>query len=192
MSLAAAPLLLAAVVVFLVHNGVDVAIGLVGTALAVASSWWAVTRRMPRRAVGIAGALCGLGLLAYAVLAAGNEDWASVVRLGVVLVLLAAVVVPARAALALSLRALPAAAEQRVAVPAHPVLLCNPWSGGGKVERFGVIDAARWLGVETVLLDRGLDLGALARGAIAAGGRLPRNGRWRRLAGPGGLDRRRR
>jgi diacylglycerol kinase family enzyme len=49
------------------------------------------------------------------------------------------------------------------------VLICNPWSGGGKVEKFGLLDRARELGVETVLLDHGLDLEQLARDAIAGG-----------------------
>ena len=53
--------------------------------------------------------------------------------------------------------------------PSHPVLLCNPWSGGGKVERFGLAELARSLGVETVMLDHGLDLAELARDAIARG-----------------------
>ena len=49
------------------------------------------------------------------------------------------------------------------------MLLCNPWSGGGKVEKFGLVGQANALGVETVLLDHGLDLEALARGAVADG-----------------------
>ena len=53
--------------------------------------------------------------------------------------------------------------------PSHPVLLCNPWSGGGKVEKFGLVELARSLGVETVMLDHGLDLAELARDAIARG-----------------------
>jgi diacylglycerol kinase family enzyme len=53
--------------------------------------------------------------------------------------------------------------------PRHPVLLCNPWSGGGKVERFGIDRLATSLGVETVTLAHGLDLGELARTALADG-----------------------
>jgi diacylglycerol kinase family enzyme len=48
-------------------------------------------------------------------------------------------------------------------------LLCNPWSGGGKVHRFGLLDLAKELGVETVVLDHGLDLEQLARDAVARG-----------------------
>jgi diacylglycerol kinase family enzyme len=53
--------------------------------------------------------------------------------------------------------------------PRRAVLICNPWSGGGKVERFGLVELAGQLGVETVLLDRGLDLEQLARDAVARG-----------------------
>ena len=53
--------------------------------------------------------------------------------------------------------------------PSHPVLLCNPWSGGGKVETFGLVELATTLGVETVMLDHGLDLAQLARDAIDRG-----------------------
>ena len=53
--------------------------------------------------------------------------------------------------------------------PRHPVLICNPWSGGGKVQKFGLVELANELGVETVMLDHGLDLEQLARDAIARG-----------------------
>jgi Diacylglycerol kinase catalytic domain len=57
----------------------------------------------------------------------------------------------------------------RVARPAHPVLICNPWSGGGKVDRFGLVELARSMGVEVVMLDHGLDLERLARDAVDRG-----------------------
>ncbi|CAN5497743.1 diacylglycerol kinase family protein [soil metagenome] len=49
------------------------------------------------------------------------------------------------------------------------MLLCNPWSGGGKVEKFGLVELAGELGVEVVMLDHGLDLEQLARDAVARG-----------------------
>ena len=49
------------------------------------------------------------------------------------------------------------------------MLLCNPWSGGGKVEKFGLVEQAESLGVEAVLLDHGLELESLARDAVAGG-----------------------
>lgn len=53
--------------------------------------------------------------------------------------------------------------------PSHPVLICNPWSGGGKVEAFGLVELARELGVEVVMLDHGLDLEEITRDAVARG-----------------------
>ena len=38
-----------------------------------------------------------------------------------------------------------------------------------KVERFGLVDLAGDMGVETVMLDRGLDLEQLTRDAVARG-----------------------
>ena len=49
------------------------------------------------------------------------------------------------------------------------MLICNPWSGGGKVAKFGLVEIAEEIGVEVVLLDHGLDLAELARDAIARG-----------------------
>jgi len=39
----------------------------------------------------------------------------------------------------------------------------NPWSGGGKVEKFNLVDECRQRGVEPVVLSRGDDLLQLAR-----------------------------
>lgn len=169
LSLVAVALLAVAVLGFLVRNGIYVILGAAGFALAVAGGWWAVTKRAPRRALGIAGSLVGAGLLVAALLGAGNEDWGSFVRSLICLALLATAVLAARAAILTSLRTTAAGRSRRVSRPAHPVLLCNPWSGGGKVEKFGLVELAASLGVETVLLDHGLDLEQLARDAIARG-----------------------
>jgi diacylglycerol kinase family enzyme len=53
--------------------------------------------------------------------------------------------------------------------PRRPVLFVNPRSGGGKAARAGLAGRARELGIEAVILDRGQDLAALARGAAAGG-----------------------
>ncbi len=87
----------------------------------------------------------------------------------VLAVLLAGAVALGRAALVRDLYAHDSVRPVSVTCPQHPVLLCNPWSGGGKVEKFGLAELARGFGVEVVMLDRGLDLGTLARDAIARG-----------------------
>ena len=105
------------------------------------------------------------------------------------MVALAAIaIVSARAALAREVHEIDE--ERRASVrPRHPVLICNPWSGGGKVEKFCLVELANELGIETVLLDRGLDLDQLARDAICSRRRLPGHSRRRRIAGTRGLDR---
>lgn len=168
-SLVAGVALIAVVVAFLVYNGVYLILGVVGLAFTIAGGWWALTEHLPRRAVGIAAAAVGVALQVFALLAAGQEDWRSIVRLAVALVLLAVAAFAAQRALGAHLRTTAAAVVRHVAVPAHPVLLCNPWSGGGKVAKFGLVDLANSLGVETAMLDHGIDLADLARGAIARG-----------------------
>ena len=168
-ALVAGALLLLGVIGFLARNGLYVVAGLAGVVVAIAGAWWAITAAMPRKAVGVVGVLTGAGLLAFALIAAGSESWSSVLRAVTALVLLALAVLAGRAALALSLKATAAATFRRAAPPSRAVLLCNPWSGGGKVERFGIEELASSLGVETVMLQPGLDLEELARSAVARG-----------------------
>ena len=52
---------------------------------------------------------------------------------------------------------------------ARPVLLMNPKSGGGKVERFNLVEEARRRGIEPVVLAPGDDLLQLAEQAVAGG-----------------------
>jgi diacylglycerol kinase family enzyme len=51
----------------------------------------------------------------------------------------------------------------------HPVLLINPRSGGGKAERFGLIEQCRARGIEPVVLEQGADLVGLVEKAVAEG-----------------------
>jgi diacylglycerol kinase family enzyme len=53
---------------------------------------------------------------------------------------------------------------------ARPVLLMNPQSGGGKVERFGLVEEARRRGIEPVVLAPGDDLTTLAEDAVTTRG----------------------
>ena len=168
-SLAAGVLLVVLVVGFLVRNGLEVALGLVGLVVAIAGGWLVITGRAFRRLLGYAGVAVGAALIAVALLRAGQEDWASIVRLVAALLLLTLAITAAREAFVTRLRASGRFVPQRVEPPHHAVLLCNPWSGGGKVERFGLEGLAASLGVESVRLDHGLDLAELARGAVARG-----------------------
>jgi diacylglycerol kinase family enzyme len=49
------------------------------------------------------------------------------------------------------------------------VLFINPRSGGGAAARSGVVEQARELGIEAVILDSGQSLAALAQAAVAGG-----------------------
>ena len=140
-----------------------------GLGLATVGAWWAITERMPRRAVGVAGAALVAAAIVLALVRATPQGGGVALRLVVLAVLLAGTVGLGRAALTGDLRAHDELRPVPVRPPRHPVLLCNPWSGGGKVEKFGLVELARSLGVEVILLDRGLDLEQLAREAVARG-----------------------
>ena len=94
------------------------------------------------------------------------------VRVAIVLVLAAVSIVAARFALRKNAkRLLSDAAESRVAVTAasHPVLIMNPKSGGGKVERFQLASECRTRGIEGIALGPNDDLVQLAEEAISRG-----------------------
>jgi Diacylglycerol kinase catalytic domain len=67
-----------------------------------------------------------------------------------------------------SLKSGPKPGEQ-VGPARRPVLVMNPRSGGGKMERFALVEEARRRGVEPVVLGPGDDLSELARTAVANG-----------------------
>jgi diacylglycerol kinase family enzyme len=169
LALVADLLLLVALLVFLLNHGVELMIALVGLAVAVTGGWWMVTEEMPRRGVGIAGLVAGFVLIVLAILRAATTTDQGLLRIAILAALFAVAGVAARAALVADLHAIDGQLTAERWRPQHPVLICNPWSGGGKVEKFGLIERARELGVETVLLDHGLDLEQLARDAIAGG-----------------------
>jgi diacylglycerol kinase family enzyme len=167
-SLGSFVLLVLILVGILFDHADDLAIGLLGLCVATAGGWWTITERLPRRAFGIAG--LAIGLVAIAVATARALDGADriTLRVAVAVVVLGVMLASARVAMTSDLHRL----DVRVRAggpPRRAVLLCNPWSGGGKVERFGLVDLAAQLGVETILLDHGLDLERLARDAVARG-----------------------
>ena len=102
-------------------------------------------------------------------LAEVQRSQSPLVRIAAAGVALAVAALAARAALAPDLRELDRLRTRGTFHPRKPVLLCNPWSGGGKVAKFGLANIAAGMGVETVFLDHGLDLADLAHHAIARG-----------------------
>ena len=156
-------------VAFGVRNLGYLALALAGLAITVGGLWWSVTEQTRRRGLGIAGVAIGLVLMALAIIGMTPNADRPLLRLLLLAILLGAALGLGRAALARDLHAHDDRQPVSVTAPAHPVLICNPWSGGGKVAEFGLADLAREFGVEVVMLDRGLDLEQLARDAIARG-----------------------
>lgn len=168
-SLMATALLALAVMDFLLHNALYVIMGLAGTMLATAGGWWIVAKHMPRRAIGFAELLTGTALLVTAIAKSGAAHQHRVLRIVAVIVLILIAIAAARFAMVRRLGLTAVALERRVDVPIHPVLICNPRSGGGKVKAYQLIDLASSLGIETIALEDGLDLEQLARDAVHRG-----------------------
>lgn len=161
--------LVVCVIAFLIANIGYVVLGLLGLGVAVWGGWSYLTGRRQRRGFGVVGLVAGFGVMAGALIGAGITGEQVFLRLVVVLCLLALTLGAGRGAMVRSVRADTEGYFERSTPPSHPVLICNPWSGGGKVEKFGLSELARSMGVETVMLEDGLDLEQLARDAIARG-----------------------
>jgi diacylglycerol kinase family enzyme len=167
-----APVVMAVVAAVALAGDVLVAVLAVGLVLACsAASWFALTRRGPRRAVGAALAgLSGVGLIVVLV-----ANWRGVVVLVALLWLLAVFGLAARYALGRTGEtAVGGAAGAVVPVGAagSSVLIVNLKSGGGKAERYDLAAQARRRGIEPVVLQPGDDLLELAESAIARGAQV--------------------
>lgn len=125
----------------------------------VMAAWYVLSRRGTARA--IAAGLAVTALLVFALVVVASES----VRVLLVGLGLAVVSVLA-ATYALRPATTPSDAESRAA---HPVLLINMSSGGGKAERFQLVDRCKQRGIEPIVLGPGDDLQALAEGAVARG-----------------------
>jgi diacylglycerol kinase family enzyme len=134
--------------------------------LAIAAAAYAVTRTGARRAVAAAAAVLALVALVVLLVAQGRL-WLVLLLLGLVALAGAAT----RYALGRDRKSLKSGPTPGAAVgpAARPVLLMNPRSGGGKVERFRLVEEARRRGIEAVVLAPGDDLLALAREAVGGG-----------------------
>ena len=163
-----APLaVLAVVVAALVRRPLVLLAASACLSLGVGAAAYAVTRPGIRRTLAMVVAAVGLGA-AVALLtgAAGGP-----LDLLLVVGLLVAAGLATRHALGRDIRSLKSSPTPGTAVgpAARPVLLMNPKSGGGKVERFHLVDEARRRGIEPVVLAPGDDLVQLAEQAVAGG-----------------------
>ena len=156
-------------VVALFRNLPALLVGLLGLALVSAGAWWVITEVGARRILAVFAGATGIGLIFVALAMAVDGPAQLIVGIAAVLGLLAATLALTRYSLIEPVPESSAAGHSQPRRPSHAVLLCNPWSGGGKVEKYGLVELAAELGVETSLLAPGLDLEALTRDAVARG-----------------------
>jgi hypothetical protein len=136
-------------------------VGWLGLVVAVVGVGRALRFRGGRRVFGALLVALGLGLVVYSLVAAGalwSPVWVALLVFSLVFI-----GYPARVALKRERPKAPRLEANK------PVLIANPWSGGGKVERFKLPEEARALGIEPRVMERGDDLEALARDAIHSG-----------------------
>jgi diacylglycerol kinase family enzyme len=158
---------IALAVVGATQNWHGLLIALIGSLAIVIGGWYALTRRGASRYVGAALVVAGAGLIVYGAVAAD----VSVPRVVGIYLLSSASLVSARYALGKSdARPGPMATSSGSAPrPRHPVLIMNLKSGGGKAERFNLVDECTERGIEPVVLQPGDDLVELAEAAVARG-----------------------
>jgi diacylglycerol kinase family enzyme len=164
--LAAASAALVAVVAAL-DNGRGLAVALLGVVVLVGAGWTAVSRRGTARAIALVAAAGGLALLLASIGIADVMWWRAFGSAALCMVSVAA----ARSALHTGIDDLRAAPNRGSPVPAaaHPVLLMNPKSGGGKAVQFDLAGECAARGIQAVVLGPGDDLLELAEDAIAGG-----------------------
>ena len=152
---------LAALVVLAVDHAVEALGALACTVVASAAGWLALTHRGFSRGLGaVVAVLAVAGALAILI---GDGAF-------VALVIYVVAVALASGATTLALRRSgPAPFWTPLPAPGRPVLIMNPWSGGGKVDKFNLPEECRRRGIEPVVLKRGDDLRQLALDAADGG-----------------------
>jgi diacylglycerol kinase family enzyme len=136
--------------------------------IAVTTVWVALTRAAVLRWLAALIAVAAvLGIVLMEIAAQGSVGASLIIRL----LLLAVAAWLARYALGRDVRSLQAGETPGVPVPAarHGALIMNLKSGGGKAERFHLVDECRRRGIKPIVLQRGDDLLQLARDAIDGG-----------------------
>lgn len=158
---------LAAVVVVVIALWGDLGwlvVAIIGLLAAAMAGWAALVHRGAARIAAAVVAVLGLIALILALLRA-----VSLVELVLVVVLLAISTAAAGYALGQDPVGDRPGASARVTPARQGVLLMNPWSGGGKVQRFDLVAEARRRGVQPVVLGEGDDLVELAERAARDG-----------------------
>jgi diacylglycerol kinase family enzyme len=132
--------------------------------VAVIAVWYIVSRRGVARA--IAALVAVVALIAFAVVVIATESL-------IVLAVGFGLATVSIAAASYALKPVRATNDAvRAARARHPVLLMNLKSGGGKAERFGLLELCKERGIEPIVLNPGDDLRQLAEDAVARGADL--------------------
>ena len=168
-AVAAMMTLVAAAVLLLVSIALHLAAvvaAFISLLVGVTGGWYAVSRRGVVRVIAVAVAAASVAGFGAGLFFA----YISILRVILIVALSGVSVLAARYALKrtagnCALNGAPRSAER----PAHPVLIMNPKSGGGKAELFHLADECRKRGIEPVVLRPGDDLLQLAEDAIARG-----------------------
>jgi diacylglycerol kinase family enzyme len=164
---AAAAVALAALIAALLYLAVAVLnnwpillLSVLSLGVAVKAGWYILSRRGTVRAA--ASGVAALALLIFIVVVVASEG---LIVLAIGLGLAAVSIGAASYALSPA----PAYALERAPRARHPVLLMNLRSGGGKAERFRLVDLCRQRNIEPIVLRPGDDLRQLAEDAVARG-----------------------
>lgn len=165
-ALLAGGLAVIAVLAFTVDSLGHLVVSAAGAGVAVTGGWTFVARRGIQRWLAAAVAGAGIVVAVVGLLGAGGDLVALLVA-GMLLVVSTTCAELATHRRPTSVTAADLAAPRPPAK--HPVLIMNPWSGGGKVGRFALEQQCRDRGIEPVVLAEGDDLVQLAEDAIARG-----------------------
>ena len=160
---AAAALLLIGIALHLA----TVVVAFISLLVGATGAWYAVSRRGVVRVIAVAVAVASVAGFGVGPFFADISIW----RVILIAALGGVSVLAARYALERTRRQLRAGTAHlvRAGRAAHPVLIMNPKSGGGKAERFHLADECRKRGIKPVVLRPGDDLLQLAEDAIARG-----------------------
>jgi diacylglycerol kinase family enzyme len=165
-TLVAVVAMLAVAVVGLIQRPLVLVVAIACLGVAIGAASYALTRTGARRLVAAVVAILALAAPLALVVTYGR-----LLQLLLLITLVAVAAAATRHALGRDLTSLKSGPTPGTSVgPAiRPVLLMNPRSGGGKVERFHLVQEARGRGIEPVVLGPGDDLRRLAEQAVAHG-----------------------
>lgn len=159
-------LALLAVLAFTAGSLAHLLVALLGAGVAITGGWFLVANRGAARVAGGVMAVVGVLALLASLVRAGGSQWTLLGALG----LGTASAYFARRATRRHVAAIVASDLAPPRPPAQrPVLIMNPKSGGGKVERFDLVTECRARGIEPIVLSMGDDLVQLAEEAVARG-----------------------